>query len=91
MAEIDEDEDEKKAKEKGAESGKESTVRALPHRRHTLPRALASASRAPQFESVSPESVGGMAPRGSTPSTTDSLLAASACAGLPFARSSQPV
>ena len=41
MAEIDEDEDEKKAKEKGAESGKESTVRALPHRRHTLPRAFA--------------------------------------------------
>ena len=39
-AETDEDENEKKAKEKGA-SGKESTVRALPHRRHTLPRAFA--------------------------------------------------
>ena len=39
-AETDEDEDEKQAKEKGA-SGKESTVRALPHRRHTLPRAFA--------------------------------------------------
>jgi len=49
-AETDEDENEKKAKEKGA-SGKEST-----------------------FESVSPESVGGIgkAPRSSTPSTTDS-------------------
>ena len=79
-AEIDEDEDEKKAKEKVAKSGKESVVRALPHRRHTLPRAplLDSASRAPQFESVSPESVGGngKAPRGSTPLTTDSVLAA---------------
>ena len=39
---------------------------------------LDSASRAPQFESVSPESVGGIgkAPRGSTPLTTDSVLAA---------------
>ena len=32
-AEIDEDEDEK--------TGKESSVHALPHRRHTLPRAFA--------------------------------------------------
>ena len=42
MAEIDEDEDEKK-KEKGKEkeSEKESSVHALPHRRHTLPRAFA--------------------------------------------------
>ena len=38
-AEIDEDEDEMKGKEKGAE--KESSVHALPHRRHTLPRAFA--------------------------------------------------
>ena len=39
-AEIDEDEDEdEKGKEKGAE--KESSVHALPHRRHTLPRAFA--------------------------------------------------
>ena len=45
---------------------------------HTAPRLLDSASRAPQGESVSPESVGGIgkAPRGSTPSTTDSALAA---------------
>ena len=33
------DEDEKKGKEKGAE--KESSVHALPHRRHTLPPACA--------------------------------------------------
>ena len=38
-AEIDEGEDEKTGKEKGAE--KESSVHALPHRRHTLPRAFA--------------------------------------------------
>jgi len=54
-AEIDEVDDEKKGREKGAKSGKESSG-----------------------ESVSPESVGdiGKAPRGSTPSTTDSALAA---------------
>jgi hypothetical protein len=38
-AEIGEDEDEKTGKEKGTE--KESSVHALPHRRHTLPRAFA--------------------------------------------------
>ena len=42
---------------------------------------LDSASRAPQLESVSPESVGGngKAPRGSTPPTTNSVLAACIC------------
>ena len=76
-AEIDEDEDEKK-KEKGKEKGKESSVHALPHTdaTHCPAPLLDSASRAPQFESVSPESVGGngKAPRGSTPLTTDSVL-----------------
>ena len=80
-AEIDEDEDEKK-KEKGKEkeSEKESSVHGRPptDATHCPAPLLDSASRAPQFESVSPESVGGngKAPRGSTPLTTDSVLAA---------------
>ena len=75
-AEIDEEEDEKKGKEKGAE--KESSVHALPRHTNCPAPLLDIASRAPQFESVSPESVGGngKAPRGSTPLTTDSVLAA---------------
>ena len=91
-AEIDEVDDEKKGREKGAKSGKESSVCARSSQTHTLPRVYLTARRARGRASLSRPSLSvtsarrPAAPR-RRPRTRRSPPA---CAGHPLNRSSDP-